>query len=112
MQGSLNKDTLGIKVAAMGVPTVIDTATIVNDTIDMMQDKLKKEAPDMDEALGILSNIETNEKLMFIKEVLSPKYGDTYVTPNEIDELIETLSDILAMAINIAVHPGFEENDM
>ena len=38
MQGSLNKETIGTKVIALGIPTVVDTATIVNDTIEMMEE--------------------------------------------------------------------------
>lgn len=110
MQGSLNKDTIGVKVIAIGVPTVVDTATIVNDTIDMMEEALKDKTDDVGQIMGILSDLEENEKHMFIKEILSPLYGESIVTPNGIDEQIEILSDILAESINKAVHPGYELN--
>lgn len=110
MQGSLNEDTIGVKVIAIGVPTVVDTATIVNDTIDMMEEVLKDKTDDVGQIMGILSDLEENEKHTFIQEILNPMYGDSIVTPNSIDELIETLSDILAESINIAVHPGYELN--
>lgn len=108
MQGSLNQESLGIKIAAIGVPTVVDTATIVSDSIDLMKEKISQQMPVSDEILGLLGKLEENEKLEFIKEVLNPKFNDTYVTPNEIDELIEILSDILAEIINNAVHPGYD----
>jgi len=108
MQGSLNKDTIGVKVIAIGIPTVVDTATIVNDTIDMMEEALKDKTEDVGQIMGILSDLEQNEKHMFIKEILSPLYGESIVTPNGIDELIEILSDILSESINKAVHPGYE----
>lgn len=111
MQGSLNNDTLGIKVAAIGVPTVVDTATIVGDSIDIMKEKLTHKVSVADEVLGLLGQLEENEKMAFIKEVLEPKYNDTYVTPTDIDELIEVLSDLLAEIINAAVHPGFYTNE-
>lgn len=110
MQGSLNEDTIGVKVIAIGVPTVVDTATIVNDTIDMMEEALRDKTDDVGQIMGILSDLENNEKHMFIKEILSPLYGDSIVTPNGIDEQIEILSDILAESINKAVHPGYELN--
>jgi len=110
MQGSLNEETIGVKVIAIGVPTVVDTATIVNDTIDMMEETLKDKTDDVGQIMGILSDLEENEKHEFIKEILSPMYGESIVTPNGIDELIETLSDILAESINKAVHPGYELN--
>lgn len=109
MQGSLNKDTLGgVKVVAIGIPTVVDTATIVNDTIEMMEDALKDKTDDVGQIMGILSDLEYNEKHMFIKEILSPLYGESIVTPSGVDELIDILSEMLAESINLAVHPGYE----
>jgi hypothetical protein len=35
-------------------------------------------------------------------------YGESIVTPSGVDDLIETLSDMLAESINKAVHPGYE----
>jgi len=110
MQGSLNEETIGVKVIAIGVPTVVDTATIVNDTIDMMEETLRDKTDDVGQIMGILSDLKENEKHEFIKEILSPMVGESIVTPNGIDELIEILSDILAESINKAVHPGYELN--
>ncbi len=76
MQGSLNEEELGVKVVAIGIPTVIDTATIVNDTIEMMEEALKDKTDDVGDIMGILSDLEYNEKHMFIKEILSPMYGE------------------------------------
>ena len=109
MQGSLNKETLGnVKVVAVGIPTVIDTATIVNDTIELMEETLKGKTDDLGRIMGILSDLEYNEKHMFIKEILNPMYGESIVTPSGVDEIIESLSEILAESINKAVHPGYE----
>ncbi len=108
MQGSLNEEELGVKVVAIGIPTVIDTATIVNDTIEMMEEALKDKTDDVGDIMGILSDLEYNEKHMFIKEILNPMYGESVVTPSGVDEMIEILSDMLAESINKAVHPGYE----
>jgi spore protease len=108
MQGSLNEDTLGVKVIAIGIPTVVDTATIVNDTIDLMEETLRGKTDDVGQIMGVLSDLQSHEKHMFIKEILSPMYNESIVTPSGIDELIEDLSDILAESINKAVHPGYE----
>lgn len=109
MQGSLNKETLGgVKVVAIGIPTVVDTATIVNDTIELMEESLKDKTDDVGQIMGVLSDLEYNEKHAFIKEILSPMYGESIVTPSGVDELIETLSEMLAESINKAVHPGYE----
>ncbi|NLJ58270.1 MAG: GPR endopeptidase [Tissierellia bacterium] len=107
MQGSLNKESVGTKVVAIGIPTVVDTATIVNDTIEMMEETLKDKTDDVGQIMGILSDLEYNEKQAFIKEILSPMYGESIVTPSGVDELMDYLSELLADAINKAIHPGF-----
>jgi spore protease len=110
MQGSLNEETLGVKVVAIGIPTVVDTATIVNDTIELMEETLKGKTEDVGQIMGILSDLKYDEKGMFIKEILNPMYGESIVTPSEVDELIGNLSVMLAEAVNKAVHPGYKLN--
>lgn len=107
MQGSLNEQTVGTKVVAIGIPTVVDTATIVNDTIEMMEETLKDKTDDVGQIMGILSDLEYHEKHAFIKEILSPMHGESIVTPSYVDEIIDYLSELLAESINKAVHPGF-----
>jgi len=107
MQGSLNKESIGTKVIALGIPTVVDTATIVNDTIEMMEEALKDKTDDVGQIMGILSDLNYNEKHAFIKEILSPMYGESIVTPSYVDEIIDSLSGLLAESINRAVHPGY-----
>ena len=107
MQGSLNKESVGIKVIALGIPTVVDTATIVNDTIEMMEETLRDKTDDVGQIMGILSDLEYDEKHAFIKEILSPMYGESIVTPSYVDEIIDSLSELLAESINKAVHPGY-----
>ena len=40
----INEKSLGIKVLAVGVPTVVDAATIANDTMDLLLDDLISKA--------------------------------------------------------------------
>ena len=69
----LNKDTLGVPVIGIGVPTVVDAATIVS------------------EALGQ----ESTEGFGKLREM--------FVTPKDVDETLKMLSDTVARAINLAV---------
>ncbi|HHW49707.1 MAG TPA: GPR endopeptidase [Clostridiaceae bacterium] len=108
----LSKKTLGIPVIAIGVPTVVDAATMANDTIDLVLDSMIKEAPQGTEFYKMLKSIDRNEKYMMIQEVLKPYVGDLIVTPKEIDDAIKKISKVIANGINIALHEGITLNDV
>lgn len=108
----LSRDTLGIPVIAIGVPTVVDAATMANDTIDLVLDSMIKQAPQGTEFYNMMKSIDRNEKYMMIQEVLKPYIGDLIVTPKEIDEAIEKISKIIANGLNIALHQGITLDDV
>jgi spore protease len=76
-------------------------------SIELMEEKLSNKTDDVGKIMGILSDLEYNEKHAFIKEILSPMYGESIVTPSYVDEIIDSLSSLLAESINRAVHPGY-----
>lgn len=89
-------DTLGIPVIAIGIPTVVETAVVVNDALDLFIDKLQEEAKSND-YLNILKEQDNYEE---IKKVLMPNEYNFIVTPKEIDDLIKNMSEIVAQGIN------------
>lgn len=58
----INEENLGVKVIAIGVPTVVDAVTIANDTIDLLVDSLIKDSSNGTEFYKILKSIDKNEK--------------------------------------------------
>ncbi|MCI6189323.1 MAG: GPR endopeptidase [Clostridium sp.] len=109
---AINEKELGVKVIAVGVPTVVDASTIANDTMDMVLDNLINEAQEGKEFYNMLKNIDKNEKEVLIKEMLNPYFGDLIVTPKEVDLIIDSLSKIIANGINIAVQPNMTMEDI
>jgi spore protease len=107
----LNKETVGIPVIAVGVPTVVDAATLVNDTMDMMLGAMK-EASESQPFFDMLKNLQEEEKYGMIRELLDPYEGNMFVTPKEVDAVIDRLAYIIANALNIALHPGIEIDDV
>lgn len=95
----LTQDTLGIPVIAIGIPTAVETAVIVNDALDLFIEKLQDEAKSNE----YLNKLKEEDNYEEIKEVLNPKDYNLIVTPKEIDELVEDLSIILADGINISL---------
>ena len=108
----LSKDSLGVSVIAIGVPTVVDAATMANDTIDMVIDNLIKETKGEKGFYDMLRHLDREEKMQLINEVLSPQMKDMMVTPKEIDSLIEDISDVVAEGLNISLHPGIHMDDV
>ena len=88
--------TLGIPVIAIGIPTVVETAVLVNDSLDLFIKKLQDEAKSND----YLNNLQQEDNYEEIKEVLVPNDYNLIVTPKEIDDLIENMKDIVAKGIN------------
>lgn len=108
----LTKDYLGVPVVAIGVPTVVDAATMVNDTMDLIIGSMKNQAEIGSEFYSVLEQISTEEKYSLIREVLEPFMPNVVVTPKEIDIIIDDLSIIIANGINMALHHGIDLKDV
>jgi spore protease len=108
----LSRATLGIPVIAIGVPTVVDAATMANDTIDLVLDSMIEQAPQGTEFYNMMKSIDRDEKYSMIKEVLEPYIGNLIVTPKEIDEVVKKISKVIANGLNIALHQGITLNDV
>lgn len=108
----LNSEYLGVPVISIGIPTVVDAATMVNDTMDLIIDSMMKEAKFGSEFYEMLVELSKEEKYSLIREVLEPFMPNTIVTPKEIDELIDNLSIVIANGLNIALHPGIDLKDV
>ncbi len=100
----LSKETLGIPVIAIGVPTVVDAVTITSDIIEFMIRHFKDETNY--NLLGEFGRLNDSEKRKLIKEILEPNGIDMMVTPKEIDSDIEELTKIIANSLDYALHPG------
>ena len=109
---TLNEQAVGAPVIGIGVPTVVDAATLVNDTMDRMLAAMAEQAPEGSEFFNMLDSLANEEKYHLITEILNPYAGNMFVTPKEVDSVIERLSNIIANGINIALHPGINTDDI
>lgn len=89
-------NTLGIPVIAIGIPTVVDLATITNDCINIFIENLQQKAM----SNSTLNELKEKDNYEEIKEALIPKDYNIIVTPKEIDKLIDNMSEIVAKGIN------------
>ena len=95
----ISEETLGVPVVALGVPTVMESAVLVNDCLDLLIEKLQKEA----KSNVFLNQLKEKDNYEEIKDALNPLDYNMIVTPKEIDELIENMKDIVARGINFAM---------
>ncbi len=95
-RSEISKETLGIPVVAIGIPTVVETAVLVNDCLDLLIGKLQDEAKSND----ALNQIKEQDNYEEIKEALVPQDYNLIVTPKEIDDLIENMKEIVSRGIN------------
>lgn len=83
---SIKRDTVGVPVISIGVPTVVDAVTLVCDMLDV-------------------GDIKTYEQL---RASLSPDNRSMVVTPKEIDLLIDRAGRLISMALNCALQSDVE----
>lgn len=86
-RGELSRQTLGVPVIALGVPTVVDAATL---------------ALDMAREAGV--ELEAN--------ALREHSGKMIVTPREIDSNVTNISRLMGYGLDLALHPGLEVRDV
>jgi spore protease len=87
-RAQISRQTLGVPVVSVGVPTVVDAATLVYDLM----------GKDIDEEE--------------IEEKLDHNKSQMIVTPKEVDLLIDRASRLLALAINSALQPTLTAEDI
>lgn len=99
-RNGLTKDTLGIPVIGIGVPTVVDAATIVNDTMENLISAL--ETSEMLKGVGdVLRTYNAAEKYELVKELLSPHLNGMFMTPKDVDEMVKQISYTISEGINM-----------
>ena len=64
------------------------------------------------EELHELLNIDKNEKYALIDEVLKKSFVNLVVTPKEVDEIIDDLSEIISDGINVCMHSCIDTDNV
>ena len=102
---ALNRETLGVKVIGIGVPTVVDAVTIVNDTMENFIVAL--ESSELLKSVGeTLRSYNDAEKQELIRELIAPHLNGMYMTPKNIDDTIKRVSFTISEALNILFSEG------
>ena len=84
-RNGLTRETLGVPVIGIGVPTVVDAATIVSDTMENLIQAMDNNA----------------EKYELVKELISPHLNGMFVTPKDEDEMVKQISYTISESLNL-----------
>ena len=93
----LTRDTLGVKVIAVGVPMVVYASTIARDAVtNLMED------------YGLMQDTQSEAGQLLLKKVSESYLGEMVVTPREIDEMVLSVADLLSEGLNRALQPHLD----
>lgn len=95
----MNEETLGVKVIAIGVPTVIAVPTIISDAMQQLLFLLGAE-----HAGKLVEELSYDEQYQLAEELVKPYFTDMFVTPKNIDEEVMMMSECIAQGINAYIN--------
>ena len=86
----IDRDTMGIPVIAIGVPTVVDALTLAFDLLDIDDEKQGLE----------------------LSKTVSPQGRGMVVTPKEIDLLTDRAARLISLSVNMALQNDIDTEDL
>lgn len=94
----LSEKTLGVPVIAIGVPMVVDAATVAADCMEIISEKMRIEGG--------------SSRFMDIYNSTEPMNVNMVVTPKEVDSLSSRSARIIANGINLALQSAMTRDDI
>ena len=91
----ISYETMGVKVVAIGVPTVVDASTIVANSFEILSEKYKE--------FEFLKESSFEEKHKLVEMCLEPSNYNLIVMPKEIDDLLDNMKKIISNGINFSL---------
>lgn len=104
----LTKESIGVSVIGIGVPTVVDAATIAGDAVELLLQALLDQSEQKEELKKLSVLLENPYDAL--REVLHKK--NLIVAPKDADFAVTTVSKILAAGLNLTFHPDFEYQEL
>lgn len=104
-RAAVNREYLGVPVISVGVPTVVDAATLAVDTLEKVRDRMDEDERAMAEAW-------TEDEGDRLRHAMGDYENNLIVTPQDIDALIDRTAKLLATAANQAIHRNVDREQM
>ena len=96
----LTRESVGVPVISVGMPTVVYAATLARDAFAWLVD-CQGDGADHEDALQDME-----------QSLLGAEIGEMIVTPREIDAIIQDASGIIASAVNRALQPTLSDAEI
>lgn len=101
----INRASMGIPVISVGVPTVVDAATLAVDTLQKIRDRMGEEGRALAERWA-------EDEGDGLREAMGGYENNLIVTPQDIDALVARTAKLLSEATNLAVHRGLDREQI
>lgn len=95
----ISQETLGVPTIALGVPMVVDAATVAADVFDVVLNNMHENF-----AAKILASMEEGERYALISQAVGENMASMFVTPKDVDSIADRAAEILRRGINEALH--------
>ena len=95
---ALTRESLGVDVISLGVPTVVYAATLARDAMELLAPEGQKENE------AAFNSLE--------KELTETELGEMIVTPREIDALVRDAAGVIAAGVNRALQPELSDEEI
>lgn len=93
-RAALSKRTLGVPVIAIGIPTVVDAATV---GYDLLEERF---------ASSDAAALDEKTRSEILSSVLSSESASFFLTPKDCDSLSSSAAELLALSINLTLNPS------
>lgn len=101
----IDRHSMGVPVISIGVPTVVDAATLTVDALQKVRNRIGREGQ------ALVQSWEEDEGAE-LREALEGYENNLVVTPQDIDSLIDRTAKLLSEATNKSVHGGMDREQM
>ena len=95
----LTRESVGVPVIAVGIPTVIEAATIVHDAIVNFT-KAFAGSDIMGTMNDVMDSMTEKERRALMLELIAPSMSTMYVTPRDVDAAVQRTAYIVARALD------------
>jgi len=111
-RSEISEKSIGIPVISVGIPMVVNAATMTADVIELISEEIKKQAQDNKGIFTFLETLNRDELYTLSIDSLKPYDLNLFVTPKDIDDIVASGARLLGYSINTALQKDMTIDEM